>query len=330
MVAPHFPYVNIGGVSVPRLILGNMPFVGESYQGEEKNREYRRRFSKVENTVELLRRAVEKFDITTTVAMPSGDRLSTLFLDAIRTTERQTGAELALIPCFPIPQTIDGHAIDDYLRWVTYYHIEKRAAGEQLLERYMNDPVLQCREGWREKFPAAASQTKPYSGEEIRKLQINYKSLEDAMARLEGFKVILTEPGSESDFLAMTGRLDLLKDMSNRLKDHFNCPIVVGVHHAGSTIPILKKSKADFAGYVTSVNKLGVLMLPTPNIALKAIRGSRKPIIAIKPLAGGRIAPEEALSYVYREVGVQTCMVGVASKREMDQDFRAAEKLLKE
>jgi hypothetical protein len=38
-----------------------MPFVGESYQGVERSEEYRRRFSRVENTVELLRSAVENY-----------------------------------------------------------------------------------------------------------------------------------------------------------------------------------------------------------------------------------------------------------------------------
>lgn len=127
-----------------------MPFVGESYQGAERNEEYRRRFSRVENTVALLRNAVEEHGVTVASAMPSGDRLSTLFLDALRTTMRQTGVEVALIPCFKIPLTIDGHAVDDYRRWVTYYHIEKRMVREEILERYVNDPVLLCREGWRE------------------------------------------------------------------------------------------------------------------------------------------------------------------------------------
>lgn len=328
--ASRFPSVNIGGVSVPRLILGHMPFVGESYQGAEKNREYRIRFLRVENTVELLRKAVEEYGVTVTAAMSSVDRLSTLLLEAVRTAIRQTGVEIALIPCFKIPLIIDGRAIDDYRRWVTYYHIERRVVGEQILERYVNDPVLLCREGWRERFPKAISQLRPYGDEEIKNLQVNYEELEEAMARLDGFNVILAEPGSESDFLAMIGRTDLLKDLVERLRDRFDCPVVAGVHHAGSTMPILETSDADLAGYVTPVNRLGVLMLPTFKLALEAVKNSKRPIIAIKPLAGGRIAPEEALRYVYREGRVQACMVGVASRGEMDQDFCAGKKFLGE
>jgi hypothetical protein len=317
------PVVNISNVSVPRLILGHMPFVGESYQGAEKNREYRQKFSQIENTVALLSGAVENYGLTVTTAMASKNKLSTLFLKSVKKTIQQSGVDIALIPCFQIPLIIDGQPIDDYRRWVTYYDIEKRQV-QEILEKYITDPILLCRTNWKEKFPKAITQSQPYDHTQIQKLQINWEKLDEALSYMDGFNVILAELGSESDFLVMTRRFDLLKRLQDRLIDYFSCPIVAGIHHAGSTIPILEVCKKKFAAYVTPVNKLGALMLPTMKHARRAIQKSTTPIIAIKPLAGGRVQPTQAFQYVFDEMRIPVCMIGVATKKEMDQDFRAA------
>ncbi len=39
VAACGFPLQKIGDIPVPRLILGHLPFVGESYQGSEKEAE---------------------------------------------------------------------------------------------------------------------------------------------------------------------------------------------------------------------------------------------------------------------------------------------------
>ena len=91
ITACGFPLKKIGDVPVPRLILGHLPFVGESYQGSEKNREYIARFSDTKNTVKILRVAVEKYGLTVTAAgISANNRLTKLFLEAVRETERQT------------------------------------------------------------------------------------------------------------------------------------------------------------------------------------------------------------------------------------------------
>ncbi len=312
---------------MPRLILGHMPFVGESYQGSEKSEEYRRRFSLVESMVELLRCAVEEYGFTAVATMPCEERLSVLFLDALRRVSKLTGVDVGVIPCFRIPLTVGGRAVDDYRRWVTYYHAEK-STSSNLLDKYVSDPILLCREGWREKFPEAVASLKPYDQREIAGLKLDHDALERDMARLEGLRVLLAEPGSEADFLAVTQRIDLLGEVAETLRDRFDCPTVVGVHHAGSTLHVLEKSDVDFAGYVTPVNGLGALMLPSLELAEDAIKSCGKPIIAIKPFAGGRVAPEEALRYVFGEIGAAACMVGVSSREEVNQGVSAALKLL--
>lgn len=325
----HIPSVNIGGVSVPRLILGHLPFVGESYQGAERNREYVTRFSHVENTVTVLAKAVNEYGVTAmAVDSATESRLSRLLLDAVRQVMETTWTELSLLPCFSIPLTLGGEALDDYKRWLTYYQVESRVRGDGLLEKYVLDPILLCRPGWATRFPEALTQSSPYSEDEIASLQLNYTKLDRALTSFKEFRLLFAEAGSESDFLTLTGRLDLLEDFVHFLAQELHCPVLLGLHHAGMSIPRLEEMDVGVVGYVTPVNSLGALMLPSQQRALKAITASGKPIIAIKPLAGGRVAPMEAFDYVFNRVGVDASMLGVASEQEVDADFQLALKSL--
>jgi hypothetical protein len=330
IAACGFPLRKVGDRAVPRLILGHLPFIGESYQGPRKNREYRSRFSDIKNTVKILRVAVEKYGLTVAAAgiMP-GNELAGLFFKAIRETERLTNIEIATIPCVQIPLTIHGKPVDTYRRWLTYYKLESSIVGERILSRYLEDPVLQCRSGWKARFKDAVQHSKPYEREELKHLRIDDEKLEDGIKNLEDFDVLFAELGSETDFLAMTDKFDLIADLVDQLGSRNGYRVLLGVHHAGLTIPKLENSGIDFDGYVTPVNKLGVMMFPTREMALRAIRASKRPVIAIKPLAGGRIGPGEALEHVYREAGVGFCMIGVGSVSEAEEDFLAAARILK-
>jgi len=332
ITACGFPFSKIGDVLVPRLILGHLPFLGESYQGSQKNLEYVARFSDVRNTVKVLRVAVEGYGVTVTAAgtMSSESRLTELFLRAVKETERITGIEVAVIPCVQIPLMILGKSVDVYKRWLTYYEIEKRMASEELLSKYLEDPVLQCRSGWKIEFKEALQSSKSYEAAEIKHLEIDYKRLDGAVSSLTGFNVLFLELGSETDFLAMTGRTDLLTTLINHIGGRFGYRVILGIHHAGSTIPTLEESEMEFDSYVTPVNKLGVMMFPAANTALEATRKCEKPIIAIKPLGGGRIQPRSALRYVYKELGLSFCMIGVGSESEAEEDFSTALEVLKE
>jgi hypothetical protein len=304
--------------------------VGESYQGVEKNQEYRERFSTVENIVKIMKKAVEAYGITTFANTPSTDgKLSERLLEAIKSTIKAVSSEITLIPCFRIPLSVGDTPIDDYRRWLTYYAFERKRARD-VLQRYVEDPILQCRAGWKTKLPQAVTQLHPYDEREIKALQIDHKKLEESIRSLSGFKVLIAEPGSETGFLALSGRCDLLEDFIGTLRDRLSCPVFVATHHAGSTIPILDESKVKIDGYLTPINRLGVMMFPSQESAIKAIKGTEKPVIAIKPLAGSRIRPIEAFRYVYREQKVKTCMVGIGSEKELDEDLRAVKSVLEE
>jgi len=325
-----FPLVRIGEIPIPRLVLGHLPFLGESYQGIERNKEFTTRFSNMKNTQRILEMAVEKFGVTVTATGTTndGEKLANLHLEAIRETERNTGIEFAVIPCVQIPITVERRPIDVYRRWLTYYEAERKQIDDGLLRRYLEDPVLQSRSNWKEKFTKALRESKPYGMSEIQNLHVDYGKLDRMLAFLKDFKALLVEVGSETDFLAMTGRVDLLSDLVYHIREKYGKGVLAGIHHAGSTIPILEQSEVEFDGYVTPINKLGVMMFPDKDSALKSIRRCGKPVIAIKPLAGGRIPPREAFHYIYKELGVASCMVGVGSKSEAEVDFSTASEIL--
>jgi hypothetical protein len=320
--------VGIGGLEVPRLILGHLPFMGESYQGPLKNAEYSRRFSDPRNVMSILERAVREYGITvmsaptTLEGEPAGR-----FLGAVQKVSVKLRVEIGLIVCLKIPLLIGGKQVDDYRRWLTYYDIEKRHGEEELLRRYLSDPVLQARKDWESNFLEELKSSSPYK-QEFATLEVDFERAEKALTGLRNQRVLFIELGSEADFISMGDRLDLICDLVDWITEEYGFRCLCGCHHAGSTIPILEASKTKFCGYVTPANKLGVMMFPTQQLSESAIRQSTKPMIAIKPFAGGRIHPKPALEYVYSQLGIPCCMIGVGSEEELEQDSSAALQIL--
>lgn len=331
ITACGLPLLKIGDVPVPRLILGHLPFIGESYQGSEKNREYATRFSDIKNTVKIMRMAVEKYGLTVTAAgIMADNQLISLFFEAIKETMKLTDTEIAIIPCIQIPLTIHGMPVDTYRRWLTYYEIERQKIGKKSLNKYLEDPVLQCRRDWKATFKETLQYSKPYRREELKGLQIDYERLDRELTIIEDFNTLFAELGSETDFLTMTNKLDLLESLVDHLRCGHGYRVLLGAHHAGITIPMLENSGIKFDGYVTPINRIGVMMFPTRDTALEAIKDTKKPIIATKPLAGGRMKPGEALEHIYGEVGIDFCMIGVGSEKEAEEDFSIALGILKD
>jgi hypothetical protein len=316
--------VRIGEATLPRIILGHLPFLGESYQGTQRNQEYLARFSDIENTIRIIMKALTS-GVNTMAVTSSSSLHGKLLRQAIRNAITRTGRSLAILPCFSIPITLDEERIDDYRRWLTYYQYEQQHTTSPLLDIYLSDPILQCRPGWKTKFAHAHQTSTAYTSDEIARLQINYQALQDAFTFFNDFSIIGVEAGSESDFLVMTGRFDLLGDLTQFLQKTFHRPVFLGIHHAGTSLPLLDQQDLGVSGYLTPINKLGALMLPTQAQALDAITSTSKPVIAIKPLAGGRIPPNEAFDYVFQGAHADATMIGVASEEEFDEDMTAAQ-----
>jgi hypothetical protein len=315
--------IKIGEITLPRIILGHLPFLGESYQGTQRNQEYLERFSNIENTVRIITKALTS-GINAMAVTSSPTLHGRLLRQAIRHAMTRTGHSLAILPCFSIPLILEGERIDDYRRWLTYYQYEQQHTTLPLLDIYLSDPILQCRPGWKTKFAHAHQTSSAYTSDEIARIQIDYHALQQALTFFNDFSIIGVEAGSESDFLVMTGRFDLLKDFVQFLQKTFHRPVFLGIHHAGTSLPLLDQQDLDISGYLTPINNNGALMLPTHSQALEAITSTAKPVIAIKPLAGGRIPPSQAFEYVFQVAHADAVMMGVASEKEFDEDLTAA------
>ncbi|MBS7610886.1 hypothetical protein KEJ27_01535 [Candidatus Bathyarchaeota archaeon] len=309
-------------LEIPRIILGAQPFLGESYQGEEKNSVYRIRFSNVYYTVELLRKAYESGLNTVSVMSMPGNELFKKLLEALRLLKKEDTV-FQVAPCISIPLKLEDYPVDDYRRWLTYFDYECRYFDPKELEKkYLKDPILLTRPNWRRLFLQMMEGGKPYNQEDFEKIQVDFKLLENRVSAFEEFEKPFINLGSECDFLAMTGRLDILNRLIEWLKSKGFSRVLISSHHAGSTIPIIENSGLKIDGYVTPVNPIGALMLPTAEEALKAIRLVADRVVAIKPLAGGRVNPYEAFNFLTNN-NIKHFMLGVASLEELKADLEA-------
>lgn len=100
-----------------------------------------------------------------------------------------------------------------------------------------------------------------------------------------------------------------------------------GARPAASThTPALSIPRLDslgFEAYLAPVNPIGYGMEPDFTRTLEVVENTRRSVIAIKPLAAGKLAPERAVfEFIYRYA--DSIAVGVTSEDEMAETFSAA------
>ena len=300
-----------------------MPFVGISYQSREKDEEYCKRFSEMSETKKVVKAAIKMGIRRFAGATPRSSHLSPVHLQVLRLMIDE-GHDIELLPCIEIPIKLGNIRINAFRRWATYVKFERKLYPEAR-RRIIDDPILNFRENWKHKLPIS----KPYKDEDFRKLAIDRNQISEDLEFFAELPVGYIEFGSETDFLAMTGRFDLLGELIERAKGHGFKRVLLGTHHAGMTIPILNDKLGGFHGYVTPLNPLGVMMFPTKPSAEKAVKNAEKAVYAIKPLAGGRTSPKKAFTYVF-DFDVESCMIGVGSVAELKEDVNAAINVLEE
>lgn len=92
-------------------------------------------------------------------------------------------------------------------------------------------------------------------------------------------------------------------------------------HIPGTSIP--KLDKLGFEAYLTPLNPLGYGMKPDFESTLEAIRNTKKSIIAIKPLAAGKLVPDTSLFKFIFEYA-DSIAVGAVSENEMAETYSQA------
>ena len=113
--------------------------------------------------------------------------------------------------------------------------------------------------------------------------------------------------------------------MLKRIREEGFVP-AMSTHNAGEVLPAAESF--DAVAVNTPINKIMWRMCPCEEMALNAIRRTKKTVIAMKPLAMGRIAPQEGMAYVCRLPNVDGIVVGIGHEYEAEETFAAAHDIL--
>ena len=327
--ACRVPTVMIGEVEAPRLIMGLHPFDGYGYVSAERDRANLEYFSEFQRIVDILNYVAEE-GIPFAQTDHMEPHLNRQHLVALWKSMSQTGIEIGTIPFLVVPVTLDGKPLEHERVYATLDKNAYDQFGEAYRKYLKRDPIVEYQAGGQgggEDFLVDFERVPCYTRDEFGRMKIDYAALESTIGFFEGFDKLIADPGAEVDLLAPGGRLDLIEGYISYLRKHFRA-VVSSTHHPGITLPILEENGIGFDGYVTPLNRLGVFMLPTPDSALAAIRNSTRPVIAIKPMAGGRLLGREAFDYVLNEVGASTCMFGLGRPDEVRYTVSEAKKAL--
>jgi len=127
----------------------------------------------------------------------------------------------------------------------------------------------------------------------------------------------------------ITDRMDVEKIMEHFqvIKD-FGSTCGLATHIPGITLPWIEEENVPVEVVLAPLNSLGYAMEPDFNVSMNAIRNCSRKIVAIKPLAAGRLNPSDAFNFIYRYV--ESIAVGIASEDEMKQTYEAASKAYRE
>ena len=96
----------------------------------------------------------------------------------------------------------------------------------------------------------------------------------------------------------------------------------LATHRPGVTIPWVKEARVQVEVILAPLNSIGYAMDPDFETSLEAIKSCSSRIVAIKPLAAGRLSPTAGFEFVYRYVN--SAAVGITSETEMTETYKAA------
>jgi hypothetical protein len=322
------PTTRIGGVELPRLIMGIHPYDGCSYVDQERDAQNLRAFGRAAAVTEVLRYAVEDCGITAAQVDHMIPDLNRLHLQALWETERLTGIQIGLLAYLLIPIDLDGAEVtySDRAHATLYAH-DEQAGGQAFRDHIHQDEIMRYLLGGTFDGLVTPQTVPPFTPQEASRLKIDYAMLERHLGFFAGCQILVADPGAEIDLLAMLGRTDLIREYVAFLRGRFDT-VITSVHHAGVTIPLLEREGIAVDAYLTPVNHPGSHMFPTPEMTLDAIRQASKPTIAVKPMAGGRYLGRKAFEYVFDQVGVAACMFGMGTLDQVRETAQAAREAL--
>lgn len=122
------------------------------------------------------------------------------------------------------------------------------------------------------------------------------------------------EVADRQDVDRISERLDLVEE--------YGAILGLATHRPGTTLPWVEKERVPVEIVLAPLNITGYAMEPRFEDSMEAIEKCTRRIVAIKPLAAGRLDPREAFSFVYKYA--ESAAVGVTSVEEMEETYKAA------
>jgi len=324
-----FPLTEIAGKKIPQIILGTHPFDGTTYTSMERDQRFREMWKGPQSMVDVMKPIIQRFGVTASRGFPSDSKLSKWHQEALKMTMKALDIEIAIVlgSILPRKKRLD---VSPYL-----YRLSFKMAGEAFQKTWRGDPINQY---WFKKRNWTESEIEAFTTEStvlplppppaLKNAEVDYERLETLLNRWKGFNVPIYASNEAWEFMVLAQRFDELQELVTLIKKRFGT-FLLGTHYAGIIIPMVEAAGVKVDGYSTPVNAAGILMFPTPTLALKALRTTTKPIIAIKPLGGGRVHPNHAFTYLFQEIGVHAAMVGIGSMNEAEETLNAAKTALK-
>lgn len=324
----QFPLFKIGGHEIPKMILGTHPFDGITYTSIHRDQLFRQQWTGARSMVHLLKPIVSRFGVTSVRGFPSPSQYSYWHQKAIRQTMQELDTEIAIVlgTILPLNQSID---IRPYL-----YRLSLQAS-KRYASKWRKDAIIQY---WldRNDNPVEAARQFIHQATALpltpprawKNVEIDYHMLDELLHRYKEFNVPIYASNETWNFLVLAQRYDEFQELVTYVRNQIQGPFLLGTHYAGIIIPHVEAAGLNVDGYSTPVNAAGILMFPTQELAVQAIYATSKPVIAIKPLGGGRVPPQIAFSYVFKDVGVHAAMVGIGSLTEAQETLTEAHQLL--
>ena len=323
------PTTPLGKIDFPRLTMGIHPYDGVSYLDEQRDAENLVLFDRVNPIADVLEHAVQNFGFSVAQVDHMNPELNRLHLQAIGEAERRMKTEIGMVAYILIPISLNGKNVPySYRARSTLFAYDLAAIGEKAyLEQISRDKILEYKADGNLDNLVTPKTVEPFTQADAENFTIDYASLEQYLRFYAGCKILLADSGAEIDLLAAVGRFDLIKEYLDFFRSRFDT-VISSVHHAGTTIPLIEEHNIYFDGYMLPINNPGMYMFPTQDRVVDAVRNTNKPVICIKPMAGGRYLGEKAFEYVFNDVGVESVMFGMATIEQVTETATAARSVL--
>jgi hypothetical protein len=323
-----FPLTNIAGRMLPRVVLGQHPYDGVTYTSLERDQIFLKRWKGPRSMVELMKPVIQRFGLTASREVPTDTELSRWHIEALRITMVELDLEIALVLGSGLPTNIQAET-SGYL-----YRLSYELAGEEFAKAWIGDPIVRYSFERRkrseidvDRFIRKAMSLKHSPPPEWKSIEVDYEKLESTLDRYREYNVPVYASNAGFEFLVLDRRFDELREVASLIRKKVG-NFLLGTHYTGLIIPMVEEAGVSVDGYLTPVNEAGIYMFPTRRLAVEAIKKAGKPVIAIKPLGGGRVRPERAFRYVFQELKIPVAMVGIASLEEAEETLGAAKKVL--